>query len=121
MSEDTTGVELTPEDMIELDQLAAELVKRQAAIEADRERIDTIKATLRRRLPQGTTTVGAHAVLVKAAARRLNATRLTAAFPVVEHPELYKPVIDTAAAKHHLSPAALAEFQDEGTPTVEVK
>lgn len=118
---DTTTAALTPEDLLELDQLAAELVKRQAAIEADKERIDEIKATLRRRLPRGTHHVGSHDVLVKAGARRLNAARLTAAFPVVEHPEFYKPAIDTAAVKHQLSPAALAEFQDEGTPTVEVK
>lgn len=121
MNDTTPAVELTPEDLLELDQLAAELVKRQAAIEADRERIDEIKATLRRRLPRGTHEVGSHQVLVKAPARRLNATRLAAAYPVVEHPELYKPVLDTTAVKHHLSPAALAEYQDAGTPTVEVK
>jgi hypothetical protein len=121
MTDSTPDVELTPEELIELDQLAAELVKRQAAIEADKERIETIKATLRRRLPRGTHHVGAHDVLVKAPARRLNAARLAAAFPVTEHPELYKPAIDTTAVKHHLAPAALEQFQDAGTPTVEVK
>jgi hypothetical protein len=121
MTDTTTDVELSPEDLLELDQLAAELVKRQAAIEADKERIETIKATLRRRLPQGTTNVGSHRVLVKAPARRLVPARLADAFPVTEHPELYKPAIDTTAVKHHLAPAALEQFQDAGTPTVEVK
>lgn len=109
------------DDLLELDQLAAELVKRQAAIEADKERCDEIRAVLRRRLPRGTTSTGSHQVLVKAGARRLNAGRLTAAYPVVARPELYRPVIDTAAVKQRIAPVDLVAFQDEGTPVVEVK
>ena len=118
---DTTALPLTAEDLLELDQLAAELTKRMAAIEADKERVDEIKAILRGRLPRGTHNTGSHQVLVKAGSRRLNATRLTTAYPVVEHPELYRPVIDTTAVKTHLAPVDLAQFQDAGTPTVEVK
>ncbi|WP_263121150.1 hypothetical protein [Cellulomonas sp. RIT-PI-Y] len=112
---------LTGEDLLQLDQLAAELAKREESIAADKERVEEIKATLRRRLGVGTHNTGAHSVQVRAGARRLNATRVAAAFPVVEHPELYKPTLDTAAVKAHIAPVALTEFQDEGTPTVVVK
>jgi hypothetical protein len=109
------------DDDLELEQLALEKVKRRASIEADKERIDTIDAILRTRLDRGTHRIGSVTVTVKAGAHRLNATRLAAAFPFTVRPELYKPVLDTAAAKQHIAPVDLVPFTDEGTPVVEVK
>lgn len=109
------------DDLLELEQLAQEKLKRKASIEADKDRIDEIDAILRSRLPRGTHQAGSVTITVKKPAARLNTSRLAAAHPFTERPELYKPVLDTAAARHHLSPAALAEFTDEGTPVVEVK
>lgn len=106
---------------LELEQLALERVKRKASIEADKERIDTIDAILRNRLDRGTHHLGPVTVTVKAGAHRLNTTRLAAAFPFTDRPELYKPVLDTAAARHHIAPADLEQFTDEGVPVVEVK
>ena len=115
-----TDVDDTAE-VLELEQLALEKIKRKASIEADKERIDEIDGILRSRLERGTHRLGTATVTVKAGAKRLNATRLAAAYPFVERPELYKPVLDTAAAKHHIAPADLEAFTDEGSPVVEVK
>lgn len=106
--------------IIRLEQLATELAKRQAAIEADKERVEEIKALLVDELPVGTHHAGAFKIQVKAGARRLNTARLAEAHPFTERPELYKAVLDTAAAKHHLAPAELEAFQDQGNPTVVV-
>lgn len=118
---DTTTVPLSADDLIDIEQLAAELAKRQEAIAADVDRIAEIKAILATRLPVGTLAVGDYEVIVKAGARRLSTSRLAAAFPVETHPSLYKPTLDTAAVKAQFAPVALAEYQDQGKPTVEVR
>jgi hypothetical protein len=118
MSDDT---DLTPEQEAELEQLALEATKLAAEAEAIAERVATIKAIMRGRLPRGTHQLGAHVVLVKAGARRLNATRLTTAFPFTDRPDLYKAALDTAAVKDRIAPADLAAYYDEGTPTVEIR
>lgn len=113
----------TPDDadVVELEQLALEKLKRRASIDADKERIEEIDALLRARLPRGTHHLGAATVTVKAGAKRLNTGRLADAYPFTSRPELYKPVLDTAAARHHLAPADLEAFTDEGVPVIEVK
>ncbi|QIK83010.1 hypothetical protein [Sanguibacter sp. HDW7] len=116
-----TPAPLTADDLIDIEQLAAELAKRQDAIAADVDRIAEIKAILATRLPIGSLAVGDYKVIVKAGARRLSTSRLTAAFPVESYPALYKAALDTAAVKEQFAPAALAEYQDQGKPTVEVR
>lgn len=110
----------TPDQTIDLEALAIELTKLAAEEEAIKERTDTIKAIFLGHFEVGAHPVGPYKVTIKAGARRLNATRLTAAFPVTQHPELYKPVLDTTAVKEHMAPVQLAAFQDAGAPTVTV-
>lgn len=121
----TPDVELTADDLLELDQLALELQKRKESIAAETERVKEIEAVLRRRLPRGTTSLGATTVLKKAGARRLNAARFAAAFPAETWPALYRTEVkpDTAALKEQVAPAVLdaAGVYDEGTPVVEVR
>lgn len=118
---DTRDGDVDVDELLEVEQLALEKLKRKASIEADKERIDEIDAILRSRLPRGTHQAGSVTITVKKGASRLNTSRLTAAHPFTERPELYKPVLDTAAVKRHIAPADLEAFQDEGTPVVEVK
>jgi hypothetical protein len=106
-------------DVVELEQLVVEYTKLGAELEHIAERRDTIKAILAARFAPGTTTpVGEHKVQVKSGTRRLNTARLAAAYPVVQHPDLYEPRISSAAVKQHLAPVALANFYDTGSPTV---
>lgn len=104
--------------IIRREQLVAERVKRMAAIEADKERVAEIDSLLLKDLEAGTHTIGDHKVQIRAGSRRLNTTRLAKALPFTQRPELYKAVVDTTAVKHHLSPAELEAYQDQGNPTV---
>jgi len=115
-SDDVTDVDR----QIRLEQLATELAKRQAAIEADKERVEEIKQILAAELPVGTHPAGSHKIQVRAGARRLNNTRLAEAYPYTVRPELYKATLDTTAVKHHLAPAELESFKDASAPTVVV-
>jgi hypothetical protein len=110
----------TPAQTIDLEALATEYTHLTADEETIKERKDTIKAILLASFEVGAHPVGPYKVTIKAGARRLNAARLTAAFPVTQHPELYKPVLDTTAVKEHMAPVQLAAFQDAGAPTVTV-
>lgn len=110
----------TTDDTVNLEQLAVEYTKLDAEAEAIKERKETIKAILLGRFSTGSHTVGPFKVTVKAGSRRLSTSRITAAYPVAQHPELYKPAIDTAAVKQHIAPVDLEAFQDAGAPTVQV-
>lgn len=113
--------EQTGPDLFEIEQLAAELSKRQAAIAADTERIDTIKAILRDRLPVGTHAAGAYTVQVKKPAQLTDWKAVAEAYPFAEHPGLYAASLDSAKAKQHLAPVVLAQFaKAPGVPTVAV-
>lgn len=109
------------DDVVALEQLVVEYTKLGAELEHIAERRDTIKAILAKKFAPGTTTpVGDHKVQVKSGTRRLNTARLAAAYPVVQHPNLYEPRISSASVKEHLAPVALTEFYDTGSPTVVV-
>ncbi|MBC7308267.1 MAG: hypothetical protein H5T80_15355 [Dietzia sp.] len=111
----------TTSELIEVEALALEAVKLADEQAAITERIDTIKARLLTILPPGTHQAGPYRVQVKAGPRRLDTTALEAAYPVIEHPELYSPKPDTAKVKHHLAPAVLDGFYVEGRPQVVIQ
>jgi hypothetical protein len=111
---------LTPEQVADIEQLAAELVKRQDAIAADVERIAEIKTILRDRLPVGTHPVGPWKILVKKGASRFDAKAFTAVHPFEVRPDLYSAQLDTTKVKDHIAPRDLLAFYNEGTPTVVV-
>lgn len=116
----TTIPDLTPEQAVDLELLAGELVKRQDAIAADVERIAEIKTILRDRLPVGTHPVGPFTVQVKAGAKRFDPKAFTAAFPFEVRPDLYSAQLDTAKVKDAVAPRELAAFYSQGAPTVVV-
>jgi len=53
--------------------------------------------------------------------RRLDPKRIEASYPVAQHPELYKPAVDTAAVKRHIAAIDLEDFYTEYQPRVVVK
>lgn len=117
-----TAPTITPEDQqIQTEQLVLEAVKLQAEAEAIKERLDTIKTILVNQRGAGTHTIGAHKVQIRAGVRRLNSSRLTAAYPADQYPQLYKSAIDTNAIKNQFAPAALEDFYDTGSPVVSFK
>ena len=107
------------DEQIELEALALEDVKLQDEQAAIAERREQIRARLLVLHPgTGSIPAGPYKVTVRTGARRLDPVKVAEAYPVVEHPELYKPAIDTTAVKHHLAPAELERFQTVGKPTV---
>ena len=112
----------TPEQQADLDlRLVNEAVALQAQAEQIKERLDEIKVQLINRHKPGTHTIGDHKVQIRAGVRRLNSTRLAAAYPVEQFPQLYKASFDTAAVKNEFAPAALADYYDTGAPVVSFK
>lgn len=107
------------DEQIEVEALALEKVKLADEREAIAERIAQIDARLLTLHPgTGSIPAGPYKVTVRAGARRLDPAKVAEAYPVVQHPELYRPAIDTAAVKHHLAPAELERFQTVGKPVV---
>lgn len=106
------------ERRLQVEELVAERVKREAAIEADKERIATINARLLDLLPTGTHDAGDHKVTIRAGARRLDPTKVADTYPFREYPEMYKVAVDTAKVKDLVAPALLRDLQTEGNPTV---
>jgi len=126
VTDHTDDIDLTDDELLELDQLALELTKRKETIAAETDRVKQIEAELRRRLPAGkTTTLGSTRATVKNGARRLNVARFEAAFPADTWPGLYRTETkpDTTAIKDQVAPAVLdaAAVYDTGTPVVEVR
>lgn len=108
--------------ILEVEQLALEDVKLADEAQHIAERRDAIRARLLQIHPEpGTIPAGPYTVQVKRGARRLNAGRLEADYPVTQHPELYAPKVDTAAVKHHIAGAVLDAYYDEGRPTVVIQ
>lgn len=68
---------------------------------------------------EGTTTAGPYKVTVTVP-RRIDAKAIEAAFPVAQHPELYKRAVDTTAVKNHIAKIDLGQYQTEGSPTVRI-
>lgn len=99
--------------------LVRELVALQDQIEPANARIADIKKVLRdldfgsHKIAGMTVTVG-HNV-------RLDTAAFEAAYPVLEHPQMYKPTPDPAAIRRHLSPVQLEALQTEGEKRLTVK
>lgn len=108
----------TTTDLIALADEASTLT---AQAEQIKERLDTIKTILVNNAGTGTHTLGAHKVQIRVGVRRLNSSRLTAAYPADQYPQLYKQAIDTTAIKNQFAPAALEDFYDLGSPVVSFK
>jgi len=120
----TDQPELTDDDLIALDQLALERTKLKEHIDAETQRVKTIDAILRDRLPQGTTTTGACKVTVSRGRTTINADRFATAFPPAVFPDCYR-TIPAAKADVELeigaNVLARAGVLDEATPTVTVR
>lgn len=112
---------MTTPTTINLVALADEAATLNAQAEQIKERLDEIKTILINEAGAGTHTLGAHKVQIRAGVRRLNSSRLTAAYPSDQFPQLYKHAIDTSAVKNQFAPAALEDFYDLGTPVVSFK
>lgn len=109
----------TTDQTIDLEQLVLEHTKLTDDIAALTERRDTIKHLLAKHLPDGGNIAG-HVVQVTRP-RRLDPKALEQAYPVAQHPELYRPALDTAAVKKHIAEVELDAFKIEGRPSVTVK
>ncbi|WP_425837038.1 hypothetical protein [Microbacterium sp. PA5] len=100
-----------------------ELVERRVALKLDQEyiqvQLDTIDDQIREQ-GIGTHRAGAYTVQVRAG-RRLDAKAVAEAYPVAQHPELYKPAIDTASLKAHVAAVELDKFYVDNTPSVVIK
>lgn len=115
-------VATTPEQQADLDlRLVNEAIALQTQMEQAKERLDEIKIQLINRRKPGTHSIGDHKVQIRAGVRRLNSSRLAAAFPVEQFPKLYKAAFDTAAVKHEFAPTALEQYYDTGAPVVSFK
>lgn len=100
-----------------------QLIERRLALKADLEYIqagiDEIDDHFRER-GVGTHAAGRWSVQVRSS-RRLDARAVEAAYPVAQHPELYKPAIDTTALKDHIAPVDLDQFYVDNRPSIVVK
>ncbi len=84
-------------------------------------RRDQIKHTLREHLPTGTHKAGPYTITVRAGARRINPTKITAAFPFDAHPELYTVTVDLDQGKTHVAPADLEPFTTQAAASVTIR
>lgn len=100
-----------------------ELVERRVALKQDAEyiqgQLDLIDEAIRA-LGYGNHDAGAWTVQVQHN-RRLDPRAIEAAYPVTQHPELYKPAVDTTAVKRHIAAIDLEDFYVESTARVVVK
>lgn len=100
-------------------ELADEFTALAEQAEQIKNRQDEIKAILADLLPEGGP-AGDYRVTVTRP-RRLDAKALEAAFPVTQHPHLYKPAISTAAVRAHIAEVDLAQYQVEGRAQVSIR
>lgn len=84
-----------------------------------------IEATMRDALAAGALTsgdqFGRSIITIRPGNARLNNTKLANAFPVTEHPELYKPTIDTKAVRAHIAKVDLVDYETRGDDIVTIK
>lgn len=104
-------------DIHRLEQLVIERAKLTNDRDALIERITELDSILVGYLPTGTHTLADH-TLVITVPRRLDPNLLTAAYPVTQFPELYKPALDTASVKAHFAPVDLEQFKVDGRAQV---
>lgn len=112
---------LTTDQTAELEQLAmhrAKIAEEVKNLEELRKEYDEKIAAI---AGEGTTKAGPYKVTVTVP-KRLDAKKVEAAFPVAQHPELYKRGVDTAKVKAagELGQLVLADYQTAGSPTVRI-
>lgn len=108
------------DQQITLEQLATRKVKLRDEKAAIDEEIALIDAQILDVADTGTTPAGPFKVIVTEP-ERLDTAALSAAFPVAQHPELYKAVLDTTAVKDRMSPVQLSVFRARGRKQVTVR
>lgn len=99
------------------------LAERRAHLREQRDQIDTQLAEIDdqiRALGIGTHDAGEWTVQVQTN-RRLNTSLLEQRYPVAQHPELYKPAINTAEVKKRIAAIDLEDFYTESAPKVLVR
>jgi hypothetical protein len=99
------------------------LVKEYVALQDQRnsidERLDTLKAELRKLEPGTHEIAGIKVSIVPN--RRIDPKLVAAKYPIAAHPLLYKAAPDVAALRKHLSPIAVDDLMTEvGLPKVSV-
>jgi hypothetical protein len=107
---------VTAIDFDALTRQRAGLVARIDELTRQKDRIDDL---YREHLTFGTHHLGGLKVCIQHN-RRLNTRKLTDTYPVTQHPELYKSVIDTERVKQHIPRVDLEPFTIEGAPKVVV-
>lgn len=110
---------MTSTDIHRLEQLVLERAKLTNDRDALIERIAELDSILTTHLTAGTHTLADHTVIITTPAR-LDPKKLEAAYPVAQHPELYKPTIDTTAVKNNISPIELDQYKTTGRPQVRI-
>lgn len=106
----TPNIEQTCQQILHLDAQIAQLT----------DQADQLRAHLAA-LGAGKHNAGPYSVQITVA-KRLDAKKLQAAYPVAQNPAFYQPKLSTTAVRKHLSQAALEAggFFTEGRPTVKV-
>lgn len=115
----TTIAAATPAQPDDLTPMWGEYFKLAAKVARMQERMDEIKTAMLTAHDHGvdTSPFGSY----RPGPGRIDAKKLQAAYPVTQHPELYKPVVDTEQAKRHIAPADLDQFKTYGNPTFVMK
>lgn len=111
---------MTGTDIHRIEQLVIERAKLTNDRDALIERIAELDALITHHLPIGTHTVVDHKVVITTPSR-LDPKKLEQAYPVAQHPELYKPAIDTAAVKARIAPLELERYKTASRPQVRVQ
>jgi hypothetical protein len=101
------------------DELTQERAALAATVAQLQERITQIDDLYREHLEFGVHEFGGLKVSVQHN-RRLDTKKVTAAYPVAQRPELYRPAIDTTELKRHIAAIELEAFYNESTPRVVV-
>lgn len=118
----TTTSPYTPEL---LEQAAREYLRNAAEIERLTDMQDQIKGMMAAAKQAGIITgkeqLGQTLVSVRPGNARLDTKKLAEAFPVIKHPELYKPALDTASVRAHIAKVDLETFEVRGADVVTIK
>lgn len=91
-----------------LDQLVTEWESARWAYQQAKERYDDLSDQIKQAFGAGTHHAAGHTLQISAR-RTLNRTALQQRYKYADHPELYKPAIDTALAKQYLTAEQLDE------------
>ncbi|PWH05218.1 hypothetical protein DEO23_14150 [Brachybacterium endophyticum] len=110
----------TPDEQVsELEELAMHRAK----IAEETKNLDTLRKEYDEKIAalagEGTTQAGPYKISVTRA-RRLDAKKIEAAYPVAQHPEIYKRAVDTDAFKKTVAENNREPYTTLGSPTVRI-